>query len=59
MDLGPKLRSNHTKVVILLVLVQLSVTIAGEGDQWWENYDQSADYGQLMKEEIGKKNNCL
>lgn len=59
MDLGPKLRSNHTKVVILLVLVRLSVTIAGEGDQWWENYDQSADYEQLMKEGIGKKNNCL
>lgn len=59
MDLGPKLRSNHTRVVILLVMVQLSVTIAGEGDQWWENYDQSADYEQLMKEGIGKKNNCL
>ena len=59
MDLGPKLRSNHTKVVILLVLVQVSVTIAEKGDQWWENYDQSADYEQLMKEEIGEKNNCL
>ena len=59
MDLGPKLRSNHTKVVILLVLVQVSVTMAEKGDQWWENYDQSADYEQLMKEEIGKKNNCL
>ena len=59
MDLGPKLRSNHTKVVILLVLVQVSVTMAEKGDQWWENYDQSADYEQLMKEEIGEKNNCL
>ena len=55
MDLGPKLRSNHTKVVILLVLVQVSVTIAEKGDQWWENYDQSSDYEQLMQEEIGKK----
>ena len=59
MDLGPKLRSNHTKVVILLVVVQVSVTIAEKGDQWWENYDQSADYEQLMKEEIGEKNNSL
>ena len=59
MDLGPKLRSKHTKAVILLVVVQLSVTMAEKGDQWWENYDQSADYEQLMQEEIGKKNNCL
>ena len=59
MDLGPKLRSKHTKAVILLVVVQLSVTMAEKGDQWWENYDQSSDYEQLMQEEIGKKNNCL
>ena len=57
MDLGPKLKSKHTKVVILcLVVVQVSVTMAEKDDLWWENYDQSSDYEQLMQEEIGKKN---
>ena len=57
MDLGPKLNSKHTKVVILcLVVVQVSVTMAEKDDLWWENYDQASDYEQLMQEEIGKKN---
>ena len=56
MDLGPKLTSKHTKVVILLMVVQISVTMAEKDDMWWENYDQSSDYEQLMQEEIGKKN---
>ena len=56
MDLGPKLTSKHTKVVILLMVVQVSVTMAEKDDLWWENYDQGSDYEQLMQEEIGKKN---
>ena len=56
MDLVPKLNSKHTKVVILLMVVQVSVTMAEKDDMWWENYDQSSDYEQLMQEEIGKKN---
>ena len=56
MDLGVKLNSKHTKVVILLMVVQVSVTMAEKDDLWWENYDQSSDYEQLMQEEIGKKN---
>ena len=56
MDLGPKLNTKHTKVVILLMVVQVSATMAEKDDMWWENYDQSSDYEQLMQEEIGKKN---
>ena len=56
MDLVPKLNSKHTKVVILLMVVQVSVTMAEKDDLWWENYDQASDYEQLMQEEIGKKN---
>ena len=56
MDLGVKLTSKHTKVVILLMVVQVSVTMAEKDDLWWENYDQGSDYEQLMQEEIGKKN---
>ena len=57
MDLGPKLSSKHTKVVILcLMVVKVSVTMAEKDDLWWENYDQASDYEQLMQEEIGKKN---
>ena len=56
MDLGVKLSSKHTKVVILLMVVQVSVTMGEKDDMWWENYDQSSDYEQLMQEEIGKKN---
>ena len=57
MDLGPKLSSKHTRVVILcLIVVQVSVTMAEKDDLWWENYDQVSDYEQLMQEEIGKKN---
>ena len=56
MDLGTKLNTKHTKVVILLMVVQVSATMAEKDDMWWENYDQSSDYEQLMQEEIGKKN---
>ena len=57
MDLGPKLNSKHTRVVILcLIVVKVSVTMAEKDDLWWENYDQGSDYEQLMQEEIGKKN---
>ena len=57
MDLGPKLSSKHTKVVILcLMVVKVSVTMAEKDDLWWENYDEASDYEQLMQEEIGKKN---
>ena len=57
MDLGPKLSSKHTRVVILcLIVVKVSVTMAEKDDLWWENYDQASDYEQLMQEEIGKKN---
>ena len=59
MDLGPKLSSKHTKVVILLMVVQVCVTMDEKDDVWWENYDQSSDYEQLMQEEIGKKMHCL
>ena len=56
MDLGPKLSSKHTRVVILcLIVVKVSVTMAEKDDLWWENYDQASDYEQLMQEEIGKK----
>ena len=57
MDLGPKLSSKHTRVVIFcLIVVKVSVTMAEKDDLWWENYDQGSDYEQLMQEEIGKKN---
>ena len=57
MDLGPKLSSKHTKVVILcLMVVKVSVTMAEKDTLWWENYDEASDYQQLMQEEIGKKN---
>ena len=57
MDLGPKLSSKHTKVVILcLMVVKVTVTMAEKDSQWWENYDEVSDYQQLMQEEIGKKN---
>ena len=57
MDLGPRLNSKHTKVVILcLMVVQVSVTMAEKDGLWWENYDEASDYQQLMQEEIGKKN---
>ena len=59
MDLGTKLNTKHTKVVILLMVVQVSATMAEKDDMWWENYDQSSDYEQLMQEEIGKKMHCL
>ena len=56
MDLGPKLSSKHTKVVILcLMVVKVSVTMAEKDTLWWENYDEASDYQQLMQEEIGKK----
>ena len=57
MDLGPKLSIKHTKVVILcLMVVKVTVTMAEKDSQWWENYDEVSDYQQLMQEEIGKKN---
>ena len=57
MDLGPKLSSKHTKVVILcLMVVKVSVTMAEKDGLLWENYDEASDYEQLMQEEIGKKN---
>ena len=59
MDLGPKLSIKHTKVVILcLMVVKVTVTMAEKDSQWWENYDEVSDYQQLMQEEIGKKK-CL
>ena len=57
MDLGPKLSIKHTKVVILcLMVVKVTVTMAEKDTLWWENYDEVSDYQQLMQEEIGKKN---
>ena len=57
MDLGPKLSSRHTRVVILcLMVVRVTVTMPDKDTLWWENYDEVSDYQQLMQEEIGKEN---
>ena len=57
MDLGTKLTSRHTRVVILcLMVVRVVVTVPDKDTLWWENYDEPSDYQQLMQEEIGKEN---
>ena len=57
MDLGSKLTSRHTRVVILcLMVVRVVVTVPDKDTLWWENYDEPSDYQQLMQEEIGKEN---
>ena len=57
MDLGTKLTSRHTRVVILcLMVVRVVVTVPDKDNLWWENYDEPSDYQQLMQEEIGKEN---
>ena len=56
MDLGSKLTSRHTRVVILcLMVVRVVVTVPDKDNLWWENYDEPSDYQQLMQEEIGKE----
>ena len=59
MDLGSKLSSRHTRVVILcLMMVRIVVTVPD--DLWWEKYNEPSDYDQLMQEEIGKRSlHCM